>query len=479
MAKRPNSSPQRHTKPTVLTVMQAWSPSIDVAVMAAIPALTLADLLFRKSGLVVGVVLVTLCFLWRHLDQVSPSLRRTSAVLLAMTGLLLPLLSSPIATLERGVRIGALIASLLVTINLLSRSATRVPQVRTLLQRLYHVQPSQRYGVVSMASQFFGGLLGLAGISMMMESAAQQKNLTDSERIAAFCAVTRGYAALSLWSPMYSNMSIVLAMYEGANWAGVLPVALSITTMFIVLGMMLDRFSMPRSDVSADPSVVKVGELVRSGLPVLLAMLGFLSIMVVTSQWLAMPISAVIISLAPAVAWLLNTRLLGGGLGACRAATLQLGQDMSSFKGMAGEVMIFMVSGCAGTVVGNALPAAWTAAVGASVAGSPALACLTVSSAIVLMSASALHPMLSSVIVGASLGPALLGLPVLVHISAVLIGWGLAIIVTPFSVVSALASRWSGIPVLVISLRANAVFVLLALGSSASVLGLVARSIGI
>jgi hypothetical protein len=57
----------------------------------------------------------------------------------------------------------------------------------------------------------------------------------------------------------------------------------------------------------------------------------------------------------------------------------------------------------------------------------------------------------------------------------VLVGWGLAIIVTPFSVVSALASRWSGIPVLVISLRANAVFVLLALGSSATLLGLLAR----
>jgi hypothetical protein len=42
-------------------------------------------------------------------------------------------------------------------------------------------------------------------------------------------------------------------------------------------------------------------------------------------------------------------------------------------------------------------------------------------------------------------------------------------------VVSALASRWSGIPVLVISLRANAVFVLLALGSSATLLGLLAR----
>ncbi|PIF19387.1 MULTISPECIES: hypothetical protein [unclassified Acidovorax] len=478
MDKLPDSSPQPQTKLAVSTITTARAPSIDIAVMGAIPALTLADLLFRNPGLVAGVAFVTLCFLFRHLGHVARPLRRTSVVLVAVTVVLLPLLSSPIATLERGVRIGALIASLLVTINLLSRSASRVPQVRILLQRLYHVHPSQRYGVLSMASQFFGGLLGLAGISMMMESAAQQKDLADSEKIAAFSAVTRGYAALSLWSPMYSNMSIVLAMYEGASWAGVLPVALGITTMFIVLGVVLDRFAISRSGVSADPSVVNVGELVRSGWPVLLAMLGFVSLMVVTSRWLAMPISAVIISIAPAAAWLLNARLQGGGLGGIHAATIQLGQDMSSFRGMAGEVMIFIASGCAGTVIGNAIPPEWTAAVGASVAGSPALACLTVSSAIVLMSASAMHPMLSSVIVGASLGPALLGLPVLVHISAVLIGWGLAIIVTPFSVVSALASRWSGIPVIVISLRANAVFVLLALGSSASVLGLVARAIG-
>ena len=100
-----------------------------------------------------------------------------------------------------------------------------------------------------------------------------------------------------------------------------------------------------------------------------------------------------------------------------------------------------------------------------------------VSAAIVLLSAGALHPMLSAVIVGASLGPAQLGLPVLPHLSAVLVGWSLAIIVTPFSVVSTLASRWSGIPVLAISFRANAVFVLLALASSAGLLGLLARLI--
>ncbi|MFZ3118164.1 MAG: hypothetical protein WA159_07590, partial [Variovorax sp.] len=221
--------------------------------------------------------------------------------------------------------------------------------------------------------------------------------------------------------------------------------------------------------------VVTAGALVRQGWPVLLAMLGFLAFMVLTSRGMGLPISAVIIAAAPVAAWLVNAHLPGARRPAYAAAARQLALDMASFRRMAGEVMMFMASGCAGMVIGSAIPAAWTAAIGAAVSGSPELACVTVSAAIVLLSAGALHPMLSAVIVGASLGPALLGLPVLPHLSAVLIGWSLAIIVTPFSVVSTLASRWSGLPLLAISVRANALFVLLALGTSAWLLGLLAR----
>lgn len=453
------------------------SPALpaDLAVMLAIPVLTLADLLLHKRWAVWGMALVAVVFIARQAGHVTRPVRRTSVFLVAVTALLLPLLPAPGAALERGVRIGALIASLLVTINLLSRAVARVPRARDLLESLHRVSPRRRYGVLSVASQFFGGLLGLAGIAMMMESAARQENAAYRDKLSSFSAVTRGYAALSLWSPMYSNMSIVLAMYEGVHWAGVLPVALAVTTLFILLGIVLDSLSGPQRRTQAAASAVTTNTLVRDGWPVLLGMLGFLSFMVLTSRGLGLPISAVIIAGAPAAAWLLNAHLHGGRRPAYGAATRQVVLDMSSFRGMAGEVMMFMVSGCAGTVIGSAIPAAWTAAVGTAVAGSPALACLTVSAAIVLMSAGALHPMLSAVIVGASVGPAQLGLPVLAHLSAVLVGWSLAIIVTPFSVVSALASRWSGIPVLVISLRANAAFVLLALGTSACLLGLLAR----
>jgi hypothetical protein len=83
--------------------------------------------------------------------------------------------------------------------------------------------------------------------------------------------------------------------------------------------------------------------------------------------------------------------------------------------------------------------------------------------------------MLSAVLVASSFSPALLGLPVPSHLCAVLVGWGLAIIVTPFSVLSLMASRASGIPILVISLRSNVLFVATSALVSALILGGLAR----
>lgn len=92
-----------------------------------------------------------------------------------------------------------------------------------------------------------------------------------------------------------------------------------------------------------------------------------------------------------------------------------------------------------------------------------------------LLSATAIHPVLSAVLIGSSFSPQLLGLPVVAHLCAVLAGWGLAIIVTPFSVLSLMASRYSGIPILVVSLRANLVFVTLAVLISSLLLGGMSR----
>lgn len=446
--------------------------------MAAIPLLTLVDLLVRPSWAVWSIATACAVFVTMQARHVALAVRRTSAVLALVTATLLPMLPAPWAALEQGVRIGGVIASILVTVNLLSRAVSRLPRARTVMSSLFRVSPGSRYFSLSLASQFFGGLLGLAGIAMMMETAAQQDDFDHRAKLSSFSAIARGYAALSLWSPMYSNMSIVLGLYAGARWSAVLPVAVAVSGVFIVLGTLLDRMATRNAPIVCRHPLVTTRTLLLQGWPVLLGMLAFLALVMLASQAFGLPIAATILAGSPLAAWAVNAHLMGGHRPAWRRGARQVLHDMASFRMMSGEVMMFVTSGCAGTVVAAAIPASWITAVSALNGGSTVLACLVLSAAIVLLSVTAIHPMLSAVIVGSSLGPTQLGLPLLVHLSAVLVGWGLAIIVTPYSVLSTMANRWSGIPILVISVRANAVFVLLALGVSASLLGVLARLIG-
>jgi hypothetical protein len=166
--------------------------------MAVIPLLTLVDLLHGARWAVWSLGFASVTFVGMQVNLVSGGIRRTSLALALVTEALLPFLDHPLQALERGIRIGGLIASLLLTANLLSCAALRVPRVRQVVGGLYEVRAGQRYLALAVASQFFGGLLGLAGIAMMMKMAARQQQASDIEKISAFSAISRGYAALSL-----------------------------------------------------------------------------------------------------------------------------------------------------------------------------------------------------------------------------------------------------------------------------------------
>ncbi len=461
----------------------ARSPDLPLA-ESAIPALTLIDQFARTPWSGGALMAALLLFLFAQRAHISPGVRRTSLLLAAVSMLLLPALERPWPAIEQGVRIGGLIASLLVSVNLLSRAVGRVARVRAVLRDLFRGPRASRYLRLSVASQFFGGLLGLAGIAMLMEAAASQDGDGAADQLSAFCAIARGYSALSLWSPLYSNMSIVLGLYAGATWTGMLPLALGVTALFIALGTAMDALSRRHLRGAAapgeadPPGEVAAHALWRAGGPLVLAMLGFMALLVVLSHGLRWPITAVIIAVTPLGAWLVNAHIGERGARGLGTGARLLRADLAGFRAMSSEVLMFLASGCAGTVIAGAIPAAWTDQVGAWVAGAPVLACFALSALIVALCAAAIHPMLCAVIVGASLSPATLGLPLPIHLTALLVGWGLAITITPFSVLSLMASRWSGVPVLTISLRANAGFVALALLVSSLALGGLARAIG-
>lgn len=455
--------------------------------VAAIPLFTLLDLALQNAwtASLTGAACAVLVSL--NARYIARPLLLTSVLLIVVSTLLLPMLDSPWAVLQKGLRMGALVASLLVSTALLSRAVTRVDRVRCMMDDLFRGAPNGRYPRLSIATQLYGGLLGLTGITMLMESAAQQRGFTHAEKLSSFCAISRGYASVSLWSPMYSNLSIVLGLYAGTQWLPLLPAALLVSVLFMLVGMLLDysyhrraglRVPVPtmtsarKSVADCASALVARQSLARQRTwPVLLAMLTFLLMILGISHFSATPISAVIIVGAPLAAFLIHSCISRVTDRPIAAAGQHIYDDLSAFKLMSGEVLMFLASGCAGTVIAATIPQHWISGVASLIGPSPSLTYLLLSTLIVILSTAAIHPMLSAVIVGSTLTPSLLGTPLVPHLSAVLAGWALAIILSPYSVISALANRWSGIPIVSVSLCANALYALLALGVSATVLG--------
>jgi len=442
----------------------------------AIVLLTLVDLVAPSHWAIVllaGSASLFIALQWR---QAPAGLRRTCTVLALATLALLPLVPQPVAALERGIRIGGLIGSLLLSVATLSRAAQRVSRLRQVMTSVLQVPRERRFATTTVASQCFGGFLGLAGITMMMEAASQLEVESEEEKLACFTAIARGYAAANLWSPMFSNLSILLAVNSGLAWSAVFPSAMLLALATLALGLALHRVAAWRRPRGAQP-VAHAGwwRIARVAWPVLACMALFLVAVLGLSHWTRLPVAAFIIVLAPGVAWLLALGTAPRTRSAPAAASRKLVADFVSFRTLVGEVMLFFASGCAGTVIAGAIPVAWTAPVAAALTPFPILACVFLGVGVVLLSFTSVHPMLSGIVLASAFPAASLGLTPAAQLLSVLAGLGMAVIATPFSVISLMASRFSGLPLLVVSVRPHLGFAALNLLLVACILGSAVR----
>lgn len=441
------------------------------AAQGALVAFTVLDLLWPRPWLVGAFMSAAVLFIGMLWRGAPVGLRRTCTLLMLVTTLLLTLVPDAVGTLVKGLRIGGLIGSLLLSIATLSRAAQRVGPLRRLMGAVLKVPPGRRFSTVTVTSQFFGGFLGLAGITMMMEAASQAEFDSQQERAACFGAIARGYAAANLWSPMFSNLSILLAVNAGLAWTRVFPAAVGLAAISLVLTLSLQKLKAWRSP-AAPGSGASVGwwALLRVGWMVLAAMLAFLVCVLAISHGSQQPVAGVVIVLAPLAAWLLALCAEGERVDAGEAARRVL-RDFAGFRSMVGEVMLFFASGCAGTVIASALPSSWTQPVATALLPFPVLGCLFLAAGVVLLSCTSVHPMLSGIVLAVAFPAASLGLNPVAHVLAVLAGLGVAVILTPFSVISLMASRLSGLPLFNVSVRANFGFALLNLLLVALILG--------
>lgn len=422
--------------------------------ICAIVALTLWHALGAPgASLHWGITAAALVILVRERRRIGRNLAIMASALVVVTLLLLPVAQDPGTSFERGIYIGSLLVSLVASVSILGNCALRSPVVAVVGDCLLTLPARRRYVPFTLTSQIFSAMLSLAGTNVLFAIAARDEVSPRRARIAMFSAITRGFSAATFWSPMFGNMAILLALYPSLDWFTVLPLGFVLAQLTIVVGACLDR-SDARREKDEPGGIQWPPRALRAIATLLAVMLAYLVALVTVSAVSELSITSCIVLLTPLAAILINTTTaarpsrVGGGLRA-------LWGDLAHLPKIAPEILIFMVAGCAGTIIADAIPASWVSAFASHLTAAPWLGILALMVAIMMLSILGVHPVLSAVLLASTLTPRMLALPALPHFGAVLMGWGLAASLTPFSVLNLTASRQSNIALMRISVGAN------------------------
>ncbi len=433
---------------------------------------TLAHLFWPQAGAVWVMGAAAALFLLLEHRRIPPSIRRMSLAVGAASLLMLPFSAAPIPSLAKGIAIGGLLVSLVSSVSLLARAALHSPHTHVVTQHLLASGMRSRYAWFSVAAQLFGGLLGMAGVTLLLQMAARGEFAVEEDRLAMFAAINRSFAAATLWSPMVSNLTILVVLYPGLDWFTIVPLTLSLAVSAVLIGTALDLWRLRgRRTPAPAPAARPDTALYRALLPMIAAMAGFLGAVMLLAQALHIAVVGAIVVLIPPAVLALHRAQAKGRHRLAQAFSL-LRTDVLALPALAGEVALFMVAGCGGTIIASAVPPAWTAAIGGALSHSPVLACLALMLAIIALGFMAVHPVLSTVLVASSLPPGVLHLAPMPHLAAILVGWAIASCSTPFSMIALMTSRYSGFSIYAVTVRVNHVFALICLGIAALALGI-------
>jgi hypothetical protein len=443
-----------------------------VAVMAIVlwRAFGGPDSLFIALMLASGVLIVI------EYRNIAVKLRNTALTLFLASFVLLPFAKSPVAAVQRGIFVSGLLIALLASVMLLARCGLSSPHVHAVGTNLRGLPPGKRYLSFTAVSQLFSAMLGMAGLNIMLVMAAPADEGKSESRTAAVVAVTRGFSAAGFWSPVFGNMAIMLALYPTLHWIEVFPVGLLLAQVTVLVGVLLNHSGGASMPVPAVDVTVQKG-MAAAAIPVFAVMLGFLGTVLAASASLNIGITASIVMLGPIAALVLGVamgrsgrRVVEGLRGVWEGAQL--------FPKLASEAILFMAAGCAGSIMADAFPAQWVQHVGGLLHGLPLLGVAFLMLVIMGISLVGIHPMLTAVFLGTTFTPTVLGLPPIVHFAAILTGWGLTASLTPFSVLTLMASRYAGVGLYEISIGRNWAFALMSAGVACGVLAGVAVVVG-
>lgn len=408
-----------------------------------------------------------------------PRQRRYAQILflvLAGTGLLAVAVSDrKLALFLEGWQRGAVYGAFFLALTTLRDAAETSPLVRYCGRHLVAQPPGRRYAALAGGGHLFGIILSYGSIELLGAMVgranargiepANARGLEDTNARAEqaergkrmLLAIQRGFCVMNCWNPLNLMTVVVATAVPTASLHLLLPLAFATSIGIMAVGWLEDRLMHPTPPPESAPGGWGIHlALVLLVLTVMAASEAtslLLGVSLVAAVTLAVPLAALIWIAAQTghfVRPVTPTRIAG-----------VLGRRIARFvprvPAFRGEATVLAGSGFMGVTVGAVLPPDLLAPVIGVLP--PILVPMLVPVVLIATGQIGLNPIAIVALIGAALpDPAALGIPPSALALSCMLGWGLAVGMTPMSASAIITARWAGVSPWTVGSRWNAAY---------------------
>jgi hypothetical protein len=424
----------------------------------------------RTAGYAAGVAMLAVLVLE------FPRQRRYAQILfLALTGigmLGVAAAADPVTLFLSAWRRGAAYGAFFLALSSLRDAAETSRLVRRCGRHLVAQPPGRRYAALTGGGHLFGIILSYGAIELLgamvmrantLEAAGGSPEIRTLRTRRMLMAIYRGFAVMNCWSPLNLMTAVVSTAVPAAPMGLLLPAAFVVAVGMGVIGWLEDRFSFARlataggrRPATTESWSIHLRVVAIVATVMLLAEFGSFvaDITLVAAVTLIVPLTGLTWCIVQAWRFIVAANPIR------RTAAILLRRGRRFFAripAFRSEATVLAGSGFMGVAVGGALPAAGLAPVLAHLP--PIGVPLLVPVMLIATGQLGLNPIAIIALLGAAMpDPARFGVSPSVLAFSCMLGWGLAVNVTPMSASAMITARWAGVSPWTVSTAWNAAF---------------------
>jgi hypothetical protein len=356
------------------------------------------------------------------------------------------------------------IIGLFTALGFLREAAETSALIRRCGELMVRQPPGRRYAVLTTGSHLISlvlnfGVLSLLGVMVAkgntVEAAGGDQRIVAIRSRRMLSAILRGFALMTVWSPLSVSFAVVQTVVHGIAWQVLLPLQGGLAAALLGLGWAVDRLEFPRSARRFEPEG-------RTQWVPLFQLSALIAVIVAASMTAAHLIhtKAVIgaMLVMPPAAWLWLAIQMKGP----KAATRRLGQRLlATLPNFRDEVAMLGGAMFLGTIVAAFVPPEQTASLLAALHLPPILLLVALALGVMALAQIGVSQIVSVTLIGGAL-PDLqaLGLHPLAVASGLMGAWALSACSTPVGAAVLTVARVGQVPVTEVARTWNGKFVL-------------------